>query len=267
MRSLAPIRIRPGILFALCILPPVVFWVLIASRPHSGFVETLNDYFLLESQKGWQPFLLAVCVGVGPLAAAAVGTLFGVEVSGRPRVSGELSYLRIAGQTTYRTVMLSRGVFAVVATVVFVLLLALCSYLVGIVAFGSGTFATPAGDLLSRSELLTIALRCIASVCCIGIVSCSAAMVIGIRFSVQASVVVGMSLPFLRQAVGSVPGLRSVFEYLPIGNYFAWTNRLIGTQAQGSESILYSTTAACLGVALLLVASARWFVAPRVGST
>lgn len=265
--SLAPIRLRPRALLAACVLAPVTFWALISSRPHSGYIETLQDYFLRESEKGWQPFLLAICLGVGPLAAAAVGTLFGIEVSGRPRASGELSYLRIAGQTTYRKVMLTRGLFAIAATLVWVLLLALSSYVIGIVAFGSGRFATLSGTLLTDAEVTTIVLRCIASVCCIGVVSCAAAMVIGSRFSLQASVIVGMSLPFLRQAVGSLPGLRAIFEYAPIGNYYAWTNRLIGTATQGSEPALFLTTAIFLSAALAMVASARWFLAPRVGST
>ena len=267
MMSRAPIRIRPKLLLALCLLPPVGFWALIAARPHSGRVETLQDFFLLESQKGWQPFLLAVCLGVGPLAGAAVGTVLGVEVTGRPRAAGELSYLRIAGRVPFRAVMLRRGLFAMGATLAWVLLLALASFAIGLVGFGSGNFTTPSGAVLSQAEVTAIVFRCIASVGCIGIVSCAAAMAIGSRFSVQASVVVGMSLPFLRQAVGSLPGLRRAFEYTPIGNYYAWSRRLISTTEQGSEAALFLTTLVCAGGALVLVASTRWFAAPRSGST
>jgi len=163
--------------------------------------------------------------------------------------------------------MLTRGVFAMGATLVWVVLLALVSFVVGIAAFGSGNFSTPSGAALSGADVTAIVLRCIVSVGCIGIVSCAAAMAIGSRFSVQASVVVGMSLPFLRQAVGSLPGLRRVFEFTPLGNYYAWTRRLISATEQGSESALLMTTLICVAVSLVLVSSTRWFVAPRVGST
>lgn len=262
-----PIRIRPRLLLGLAVLPPVGFWALISARPHSGRVETLHDFFLLESQKGWQALLLAVCLGVGPLAAAAVGTVLGVEVSGRPRATGELSYLRISGPAMFRKVMCTRFGFALASTVLWVLLLALSSFVVGIVAFGSGSFTTPGGTPLSDGAVTAIVTRCVISICCIGAVSCAVATVIGSRFSVQAALVCGMSLPFLRQAVGSLPGLQQVFEYTPIGNYYGWTRRMIAATEQGTETALHVTTALRVVLAFALAASTWWFVAPRVGST
>lgn len=267
MISLFSLPKRSRLLASLAVLPPVIFWVLLLIQDHDGRVVSLQDYLLFIARDGWQPFTLAVCVGLGPLVASVAGTLLGVQVSARPRQVGELSYLLASGKSNYRTVMAKRALVSLGVTTLFVLLLALVSYAIGWASFGTGSFSKPSTEAMTDSQVTAVVIHCVLSICCIGLVSCSAAMAIGVRYSVQAAVAAGISLPLLQQAVGAVPLLGDVLRFLPVGHYHAWTNRMVDEVSRGTESVLYVTTALWVASALALLSSSRVAIPPRVGAT
>lgn len=267
MTSLYSLPTRPRLLAGLVVVPPIIFWLLITVQDHDGRVVSLQDYLLLIARDGWQPFTLAVCVGLGPLVGSVVGTLLGVQVSARPRQVGELSYLLASGKSNYRNVMATRAMFSLGVTCLLVLVLAFVSYAIGWVSFGTGSFSKPSGEAMTSSQVTAVVIHCVLSICCIGLVSCSAAMAIGVRYSVQASVAAGISLPLLQQAVGAVPLLGDALRFLPVGHYHAWTNRMVDEVSRGTEFALYLSTALWVAAALALLSASRIAAPPRVGAT